>query len=92
MKTIRTIFITGLLISSPTLAETPVATTPMTKAQMRERLATCSAQWQQMKRRGAEGTLIWREFSEVCMSQTAGSPGTSAKKTNARNENAPPAR
>ena len=82
----------GFLMILPAVAETPVATGQMTKAQARERLAACGTQWQQMKHNGAEGALIWREFSATCMAQPAASPGAPTTKTNTRHENAPPAR
>jgi hypothetical protein len=49
----------------------PTADDHMTKAQARERLAACGAEWQQMKRNGAEGAQIWRDFSATCMARRA---------------------
>jgi len=60
-----------LVTLSPGRAETPTADDHMTKAQARERLAACGTEWQQMKRNGAEGSLIWREFSKTCMARRA---------------------
>ncbi|MDB5640953.1 MAG: hypothetical protein JWN07_270 [Hyphomicrobiales bacterium] len=94
MQTVQTLAIAALLTISPALAETPVATEQMTKAQARERLAACGTQWQQMKRSGSEGSLIWREFSKTCMARAANPPANATVRTNAggRNENASPAR
>jgi hypothetical protein len=63
--------IAALSMISPCMAETPVATDVMSKAQAREKLAACGAEWQRMKRAGADGSLIWREFSKTCMSRQA---------------------
>ncbi len=76
---------------SPAMAETPVTTVQMTKAQTRERLSDCATQWQQMKRSGSDGTMIWREFSSMCMARPAHAPGAPTRNTT-RNENASPAR
>ena len=92
MQTVRTLSIAGLLMISPALAETPVATEQMTKAQARERLAACGTQWQQMKRSGADGSLIWREFSPICMARPASAPEAPMTSAKPRNENASPAR
>ena len=77
---------------SPALAETPVATEQMTKAQARERLAACGTQWQQMKRSGADGSLIGREFSQICMARPVSAPEAPMTSAKPRNENASPAR
>lgn len=84
----------ALLMISPACAETPVATDVMTKAQVRERLAACGTEWQQMKRSGTDGSLIWREFSKACMSRITPAVGKSDKANSGprRNENASPVR
>ncbi|MDB5543596.1 MAG: hypothetical protein JWO64_745 [Hyphomicrobiales bacterium] len=84
----------ALLMLSPACAETPVATDVMTKAQVRERLAACGTEWQQMKRSGTEGSLIWREFSKACMSRVTPAKGKADKAGSApsTNENASPVR
>ena len=56
-----------ILLAASARAETPRAGDPMSKAQIRNRLAACATEWQQMKRSGREGSLIWREFSKICM-------------------------
>jgi hypothetical protein len=92
MKTVRSFSIAGLLMLSPALAETPVTTVQMSKAQARERLADCATQWQQMKSSGSDGSMIWREFSSLCMARPATAPGAPTRNTTTRNENASPAR
>ena len=82
--------IAALLTISPASAETPVATDVLTKAQVRERLAACGTEWQQMKRNGTEGSLIWREFSKLCMARVA--PARKAGSAPRTNENASPVR
>jgi hypothetical protein len=82
-----------LVSISPSLAETPVATDEMTKAQARERLSACGTEWQKMKRSGSEGSLIWREFSKTCMARKSQDATQSIPKTKPpRNENASQAR
>jgi hypothetical protein len=83
----------ALLTISPAMAETPVATDEMTKAQARERLSACGTEWQQMKRSGGEGALIWREFSKSCMARKSRDSTQSIPKIKPpRNENASQAR
>jgi hypothetical protein len=60
-----------LLSMAPAHATMPTADDHTTKAQARERLAACGAEWQQMKRNGTEGAQIWREFSATCMARRA---------------------
>jgi hypothetical protein len=43
------------------------ASSPLSKADMRRRLSHCGAEWQKMKRSGADAGLIWRDFSALCI-------------------------
>ena len=47
----------------------------LSKVERRHRLAHCAAQWQKMKRTGADVHLIWREFSATCMEEAATARG-----------------
>src|SRR3954447_1860451 len=66
-----TLAVLTLLSIAPAHATMPVADDHMTKAQARERLAACGAEWQQMKRNGTDGAQIWRDFSATCMARRA---------------------
>ncbi len=85
MFTSRHITLIALLLQAVPAAAASDAADEMTKADMRHRLAACGAEWQKMKRSGAEGTLIWREFSKSCLARTK-------RPTTPRNENASPIR
>lgn len=88
MKTLKPLTIAALLIAPQAMAQTPAPVDLTPRALMRERLAACATQWQQMKRTGTEGDLIWREFSKICLDRQA----RSQAQTPLKKENASPVR
>jgi hypothetical protein len=91
MPRFPTLAVLTLLSTAPAHATMPAADDHMTKAQAREHLAACGAEWQQMKRNGTDGAQIWRDFSASCMARRAkaGAPKTDVSKPDAARRKQP---